>query len=622
MNDKGQHIERLIESEEHGSFPFDMKKGSMSIRLRSHEGEDTDNASVRLEDLMRYDKKELSFGNCNCIIRTETKVLQLLIYFEPLVSIRNCLPLPINIELSNEQTGNATTAVSELQPQKSYQATILHSQNPIYVSVALPWFEKSQFTQLSPFGKEAAEGIKLQSSSGSIRLELFRVSAKSYIQEFVLYSAGCVMNETTEPLIVSEKKLLPGHNNDSSFDVLLLDRDCKLKFSTRIADTLVSSDELNTRVIGDFPLDLKCSKTESLNLGASISSQVCDTKNSLYTKVIVISPRYILLNETEDALLLSQVGSQGKLLLRQKERGMFHFSGIGKEKLLAFTLDKGLAGQELWRWSGSIDCTAPGEYFLALWKKQGHKTLFYKVSVSNHGSTIYVRLTKQAPSEAAYQLHNQLEDISIEAQQVDCSGGVYNIAPESTVPFGWQEPSKNPQLVIKVIHNNVVLQTFNCGFDRIGEQVTCLDKVSIQAKETSIFYEVALEGTSRVLRFFEKKNQPISKTSLSFDLRFKVNNVGVSLIAAKRELLYITLNPVDLGLRSDGHIIASQFRIKTIEIDNNLNGAVFPVMMSPKQLKSVEADHYHHLDILTQSRIKQSSADVSHSLLTHSLNLQ
>ena len=417
-----------------------------------------------------------------------------------------------------------------------------------------------------------------------------------------------MINETNLPIAISEKKLLPGHDPDGSFGLLILDHECKLRLTTNKENTMLHSDDLNTRIAGEFPVDLKCSARARVNLGVSITSEACDSNYSLFTKMIVISPRFILLNETGEILLFSPIDSQDVLRIYPHQRDMLHFQDSHKEKLLSFTLE-GRADCE-WEWSGSIDCTATGEFFPILQNKQRDTTVFYKALVSTHGPVIYIEVVEQEPIDAAFQVHNKLDGLDIEVHQIDFPDSVFRVPAMSKQPVGWREPTKPLEMIVRVLHNQLVIHSTTCSYHRVGEQLILLKDTISNDRKTSTYSEVTIEGKSRILSIFSERAVK-TPNALRIHFYFKFKNIGLALLAEKKELLYATLNSAFFAMKSDGSSLATQFRVKTIEIDNNISRtATFGVALYPKHLKRLEDPRYYNLDIMTQSRVKQSPSDV------------
>lgn len=609
-NDKGEKIERVIETGGFNSLPFDVKQGEIVVLLRNHLGDETNPIVLKIQDLLRCNNTEICFSGHNCLIRIEKKLLYLVVHFEPFAVIRNCLPLELEFELSDKKTGELVTRTGKLQPQEEFQVTSMLAKDSLFLSIRIEDFAWSPKTLLSPT-KELVDGIKLNHKDGAIKLMLHKRTDESYTQEFVIYAAICILNETNLPISISSSdKLLPGHNRDRSFKLLFLEKECKMRVNAVVGSQLINSSELNTRVVGDFPVDLKCNGPERMNLGASISSEMCDSKNKLFSKMIVISPRYVILNETDQNLLFCQSGTKDIFMVPSKHRTTVHFQGAAKEKLLNFTRESQEEGE--WQWSGSVDCAASGEFFPIVENKKRDTVIYYKLAISNYGPVVYVTVTEQVQKEAAYLIHNLMENVDMMVYQEGCTDCSYFAGPGQVLPFGWKEPHKNQELVVTLLKGNEHIATSKCRFDRIGETNVILENHSTNdGGKISAYSEVILEGTSRKLRIFDQKPDSKQK-ALSFHFYFKFANLGVSLVAEKKELIYLTLNPAFLAVKSDGNILATQFRVKLLEIDNNLSRTTpFPVMLYPKHLSRLEDSRYYNLDIITQSRIKQGSSDVS-----------
>ena len=106
---------------------------------------------LSIQELLKCDRSELSFGHYNSLVRVESRLLHVVIHFEPFIIIKNALPVPINIELSNKITTESTITSYQLRPQQAFQATDLVSKEPVYLSLLVEGFEQTQRMQLIPY---------------------------------------------------------------------------------------------------------------------------------------------------------------------------------------------------------------------------------------------------------------------------------------------------------------------------------------------------------------------------------------------------------------------------------------------------------------------------------------
>jgi vacuolar protein sorting-associated protein 13A/C len=124
-----------------------------------------------------------------------------------------------------------------------------------------------------------------------------------------------------------------------------------------------------------------------------------------------------------------------------------------------------------------------------------------------------------------------------------------------------------------------------------------------------MYKQKALSRTSTGLEAFEVKDQD---TGATFVAQLKLSGIGISLINAQlKELAYITFRDVQFRYSDSPLIQTMSLAIKWMQIDNQLYGGIFPMILYPsvvpKRAQEVEAHPSLHAMV---SRVKDDSYGV------------
>ena len=262
-------------------------------------------------------------------------------------------------------------------------------------------------------------------------------------------------------------------------------------------------------------------------------------------------------------------------------------------------------------------------------KKRDVKFLRMDNRVENH--ILYVIFSESDESTANYMIINEFQEFQLEVRQNGCEDFDTLLVGEcSHSLFAWDYPTSPLEITIsfkfkdpKVYSSEPIRVTF--------EEIDTYKFLQIRPK-TPLFEElqigivVYIEGPTRKLRFFDKREKKLSVDSnklqessqspmkrpanflkqsdenLLFQFKLSLKSIGVSVIGdykgKRMEIIYITLqNPEMMILERAGTRIF-HIRVKYINVDNNsslLNP--FPVALTPKKYKELMSSGKYVFDI-------------------------
>ena len=383
----------------------------------------------------------------------------------------------------------------------------------------------------------------------------------------------------------------------------------------------------------EVPLASQSSKTE-MNVGISVSEG--EGKYNL-TKVVTIAPRYIVKNKTNQDIDIREPGSSNVISLRKGDLIPLHFMRQVSEKQMCLCWP-GVNNQ----WSSPFFISNVGTVHVKLARAQQRQQLI-RIEVIMEAATIFLHLsieTKQWP----YSMRNE-SDIEFMFYQVNPALGEdeedrnsgwkpirYRLPAKSIMPYAWDYPaSKNKELVL--IANG---KERRLKLAEIGNLVPIKVPPAAAGRPPKIIdLNIVADGPTQTLvmsnykqskSMYKQRTNTASSTSslatnfevkeLESDVTFKANlrlaGFGVSLVNRQlKELLYLTLREIELKYGDSKLYQTLALTIKWIQIDNQLYGGIFPILLYPsvvpKTGKEMEAHPIFHSMI---TRVKDDSYGV------------
>jgi len=136
-----------------------------------------------------------------------------------------------------------------------------------------------------------------------------------------------------------------------------------------------------------------------LDVGINMSLLRCDKAYNLFTKIITISPRFILLNKTDYVLEIKRDCSQQTMGIILKDiRTPYYWSNRDssmKDKSICIRPIESVEDAEKWSWSNGFDIQAVGLYNYLVFGKDRSQMKFFKTSVSLESSTLFVVIEEE-----------------------------------------------------------------------------------------------------------------------------------------------------------------------------------------------------------------------------------
>jgi vacuolar protein sorting-associated protein 13A/C len=377
------------------------------------------------------------------------------------------------------------------------------------------------------------------------------------------------------------------------------------------------------------------SALKSTEIHVGISIQNGEGKYKM-TKVVTIAPRFVLKNRMAEEINVREPGSSELMTLNPGALQALHFLQKTTTKQLCLCFP-GLNNQ----WSAPFTISDLGTTHVKL-AKAGQRQKLIRVEILMEEATIFLHLsveTKNWPfsirneSDTEFMFFQANPNFD-EEENEDRSGWRpirYRLPPRSIMPYAWDYPAaKYKELIItangKERHiklaeiGNLIPMKIPAGPGTRQQKIIDLNVAADGPTQTLILsnykpskslykQNTGVSSTASVTGGFEVKEVD---TDITFRAQLKLAGIGISLINAQlRELAYVTFRDISLKYSESALYQTIQASIKWVQIDNQLYGGIFPMILYPsvvpKNAKEIEAHPSVHAMI---TRVKDDSYGV------------
>lgn len=356
---------------------------------------------------------------------------------------------------------------------------------------------------------------------------------------------------------------------------------------------------------------------EIVNYRTGLSYQLSYTMQNLpglyhQTQLVKFMPRYCLLNCTEEALLVSQKGSNKYIECQPYSPEGWHIvdNHFGTEVKLR-------TPQTLWS-LGSINLNEIGTSMLYIplseySENSGSRGVVLHVEVklaapTDHCSIIILIWRENVEAHAAMSVHND-SDVAIAIRQSDIE--FYHdvgdklclyeltVPPGKRVPFGWTDPEcgTNVQVAVgtSIVASSKRIAVLNMLKAGQRLRLPYSNKSGVLAGE--IILDVTTSDAGHVLHvsrsnaaLFLEMNEEDSEQAVDmqfvavplFGFNLVLGSVGISLVVEKphrRELFSLYMDRIEIFLKSKGPLKTIDFTILDLQLDNYSESAVYPILI-------------------------------------------
>ena len=363
------------------------------------------------------------------------------------------------------------------------------------------------------------------------------------------------------------------------------------------------------------------------------------------TKVVTLAPRFVLKNKIGETLHLREPGSSQVMKLTNNDLLPLYFMRPAPEKQLCLCFP-GVNNQ----WSSPFNISNIGMTHVKL-AKQGQRQKLVRIEIIMEDATIFLHFsieTKHWPFSMRnesdteflfYQANPHLDEDEEDDQSSGWKPIRYKLPSRSIMPYAWDYPAaKNKELVLTAqgkeryvklaeIGNLIPIKLPRSQAGEPMEVVQPMKVVDVNIVADGPTQTLVLSNYKPSKSLYRQKTGQTNASSTSVNQGFEVKKIesevnfkaelrlagfGVSLVNAKlKELLYMTFREIQIKYGDSKLYQTMNTTVKWIQIDNQLYGGIFPILMYPsvvpKTGKEMEAHPIFHIAV---TRVKDDSYGV------------
>ncbi|KAK6505305.1 hypothetical protein TWF481_007211 [Arthrobotrys musiformis] len=456
-------------------------------------------------------------------------------------------------------------------------------------------------------------------------LEIF-VKAKSSMQQ-ARPAAGQSFSEN-----LSRKKAIP-----YMFSYLTDDR--RNRALLKVGDSAWSR-PVSFEAIGniDDVVIASSSRQEEIHIGISVTEGEGKYK---MTKIVTLTPRFILNSKLSEEINVRESASSRIMTLKPGELLPLHFLRQSHEKQLTLCFP-GLDNQ----WSSPFNISDIGTIHVKI-SKSGRRQRLVRIEILQEHATIFLHIsmeTKSWPfsmrneSDAEFTFWQADPHLDEDDDQANNDSNFrpirYRLPPRSIMPYAWDFPAARKKELILSSNG----KERHIRLSEIGNLIPMKIPAKPGASQLKIIdINVAADGPTQTLilsnykqsKSIYKPKTNISQTSMasgstsgfevqeedgevSFKTQVRFAGIGVSLINSHlKELAYVTFRGMEFKYNESNLYQTLNLLVKWIQIDNQLYGGIFPILLYPsvvpKTGKEMDVHPSFHTSI---TRVKDDSYGV------------
>ncbi|KAK4695061.1 vacuolar protein sorting-associated protein 13A/C, partial [Lecanoromycetidae sp. Uapishka_2] len=487
------------------------------------------------------------------------------------------------------------------------------------------------------------QGIQL-----NLKLHYFNIPESGGAFKVSVYSPYLVLNKTGLDINIQSKTMFSsaksaagqGMRMDSDrgtrkalpYMFSYPSEDRKNRANLKVGDSAWSKPQSFDAIGSAFETVLPSTNAKSeLTVGVSVAEG--EGKYNL-TKVVTVAPRFVLKNKLKEQINIREPGSNNVMSLKTGELLPLHFLKQAPQKQLCLCFD-GVNNQ----WSSPFNIANVGTVHVKL-AKSGQRQQLIRVEVIMEAATIFLHIsieTKHWPfsmrneSDLEFMFHQS--NPNIEEDEEDRGTGWkpirYRLPAKSIMPYAWDYPAaKNKELImtcngkerrVKLAEIGNLVPMKVPGAQNKPSRIIDLNIAADGPTQTlvlsnykqskSLYKQKSGSAQASQATGFEVKEM---ESDVTFKAQLRLAGVGLSLVNTQlKELLYFTLREIELKYSDSKLYQTLNSTIKWIQIDNQLYGGIFPILLYPsvvpKTGKEMEAHPIFHAMV---TRVKDDSYGV------------
>ena len=353
------------------------------------------------------------------------------------------------------------------------------------------------------------------------------------------------------------------------------------------------------------------------------------------SKVVTIAPRFIIKNKLKEEINIREPGSSDWMSVKDGDLLPLRWLRQGGNPQLSLCYP-GVNNQ----WSSPFNISNVGNVHVKL-SKAGQRQKLIRIDILMEGGTIFLHLsveTKHWPfsmrNESDQEFLYWQANPNIEEDEDDRGTGFrpirYRLPPRSIMPYAWDFPAaKYKEIVLSANGKERHIKLAEIGnlipfklppangssrpkiidLNVVAKGPTQTLELSNFKQSKSLYKQKSGSASSSTTGGFEVKDMD---TDVTLKAQLRLAGIGISLVNRQlKELVYITLRDIEVKYSDSALYQMLNTTIKWIQIDNQLYGGIFPIILYPsvvpKTGKEMEAHPIFQTNI---TRVKDDSYGV------------
>ncbi|KAF3086913.1 hypothetical protein TWF102_010860 [Orbilia oligospora] len=379
-------------------------------------------------------------------------------------------------------------------------------------------------------------------------------------------------------------------------------------------------------------------RQEEIHIGISVTEGEGKYK---MTKIVTLTPRFILNSKLSEEINVRESASSRIMTLKPGELLPLHFLRQAHEKQLTLCFP-GLDNQ----WSSPFNISDIGTIHVKI-SKSGRRQRLVRIEVLQEHATIFLHISMETKSWP-FSMRNESDaeftfwqaDPHLDEDEDQTSNDTnfrpirYRLPPRSIMPYAWDFPAARKKELILSSNG----KERHIRLSEIGNLIPMKIPAKPGAPQLKIIdINVAADGPTQTLilsnykqsKSIYKPKTNISQTSMasgstsgfevqeedgevSFKAQVRFAGIGISLINSHlKELAYVTFRGMEFKYNESNLYQTLNLLVKWIQIDNQLYGGIFPILLYPSVVPKTGKEMDVHPSFHTSvTRVKDDSYGV------------
>jgi vacuolar protein sorting-associated protein 13A/C len=615
-----EEIAKVCEPDEELYLPFDYVRGEIGLLPDLSYCSD----KWHMVDLKEIAGRQSGFHaeiQCNTFYmimmlqRNKSNPNQRTLIFKPSIVIRNMLPLPLNIGMWSE--GKARE-ISITQGGKHFEYSVSFFQE-LQVELRLNTFRQSPRIKLVSRKDSPPKSVTVVDISGDPLTILLDYKSQGS-RTFTFYVPVSIINNTALPFLYYYHKngsmrrisgqgdpnvVVPCSNIKNLTIGLEVNKSQRFRVETvgsqKVIEIKGDADREGNYINYQFVYDVQLSSLYP--------------NEYLFTKIITISPRFVLVNNMkEDLIIIQHEVREYPTILHSKTRSPYYWpNGKGQQLINIRVLEgedrsmyRNFGEGSVWGWSGAIAIDQIGSITLQC---RNLKDIRYfklvRVEIKLIGTSAYVTFEEENEKYCSYRIDNLSKYISIAVYQDKSKNETRWIDTNSSSPFAWTRPLETHRLIVEFYLGSLEEYPVNTGIKYYFKPDTMHAVYKLQVDRTAdtghvIYGYTCNEGSTKVLKFadYALYKEDTEDEPLKLQLTCVIPKFGISVIehspSRVGEILYFSMSEIHIMGNQTEKTFQFEVLVNSLQIDTQYNSnAVYPVLLSPNRQASKERQVLH-----------------------------